>query len=56
MDAAETAEADAMAEGMLQALTVSAALQTAARDCCVPRTLSETSGSIPFALVGAGAA
>jgi hypothetical protein len=33
-----------------------AVAQTAARDCCVPRILSETSGSTLETGVGAGAA
>ena len=54
--AAVAAEAEAIEAGKLHAVVEAVAEQTAARDCCVPRTLSETSGSTPEDVVGVGAA
>jgi hypothetical protein len=47
------ADAEAMEAGTLHAAP---AEQTAARDCCVPRMLSETSGSTPETGACVGAA
>jgi len=54
--AAVAAEAEAIEAGTLHAVDEAVAEQTAARDCCVPRTLSETSGSTPEDVIGVGAA
>ena len=54
--AAVAAEAEAIETGTVHAVVEAAAEHTAARDCCVPRTLSETSGSTPEDVVGVGAA
>jgi hypothetical protein len=53
--AAVAAEAEAIEAGMLHVVSEAEA-HTAARDCCVPRTLSEISGSTPADVVGVGAA
>jgi hypothetical protein len=53
---AAVADAGTIDAETLQAAENVAPEQTAARDCCVPSTLKETSGSMPLTLVGVGAA